>query len=58
VLRDPVIASALIGASSTTQLDENLGALDNLNFSADELTAIDEYATDSAFNLWRVSSDL
>jgi L-glyceraldehyde 3-phosphate reductase len=58
VLRDPVVASTLIGASSTAQIDENLGALKNLEFSADELSAIDEYATDSALNLWRASSDL
>jgi L-glyceraldehyde 3-phosphate reductase len=58
VLRDPVVASTLIGASSVTQLDENLGALDNLDFSDAELTAIDEYATDAGVDIWRSSSDL
>ena len=58
VLRDPVVASTLIGASSVAQLDENLGALDNLDFSTAELTAIDEYATDAGVNIWRSSSDL
>ena len=58
VLRDPVVASTLVGASSVAQLDENLGALDNLDFSNAELTAIDEYATDAGVDIWRSSSDL
>ena len=58
VLRDPVVASTLIGASSVAQLDENLGALANLDFSSAELSAIDKYATDAGIDLWRVSSDL
>jgi L-glyceraldehyde 3-phosphate reductase len=37
VLRQPAVTSALIGASKTSQIDENLGALKNLAFSADEL---------------------
>ena len=47
-----------IGASSVAQLDENLGALDNLDFTADELTEIDQYASDSGIDLWRESSDV
>ena len=58
VLRDPVVASALIGASSVAQLDENLGALANLDFSSAELAAIDKYATDADINIWRASSEL
>ena len=58
VLRDPVVASTLVGASSVAQLDENLGALKNLDFSEAELTAIDEYATDAGVDIWRSSSDL
>ena len=58
VLRDPVVASTLIGASSVAQLDENLGALANLDFSGAELAAIDKYATDADINIWRASSDL
>ena len=58
VLRDPVVASTLIGASSVAQLDENLGALNNLDFSNAELAAIDEYATDAGVDIWRSSSDL
>lgn len=41
VLRLPVITSALIGASSLRQIDENLATLDNLQFSTEELEAID-----------------
>jgi len=42
VLRHPAITSALIGASKVSQIEENLGALRNLAFSADELTTIDK----------------
>jgi L-glyceraldehyde 3-phosphate reductase len=58
VLRDPAVASTLVGASSVAQLEENLGALDNLAFTADELSEIDRYASDSGIDLWRESSDL
>jgi len=58
VLRDPAVASTLVGASSVEQLDENLGALDNLEFTADELSEIDKYASDSGIDLWRESSDV
>ena len=40
-LRKPVVTSALIGASSTQQIAENLGALKNTQFSDDELKKID-----------------
>jgi L-glyceraldehyde 3-phosphate reductase len=52
------VASTLVGASSVTQLDENLGALANLDFTADELSEIDRYASDSGIDLWRESSDV
>jgi L-glyceraldehyde 3-phosphate reductase len=58
VLRDPTVASTLVGASSVAQLDENLGALDNLDFTPEELTEIDQYASDSGIDLWRESSDV
>src|SRR5439155_1798046 len=41
LLKDKRITSVLIGASSVQQLDNNLDALNNLNFSADELAAIE-----------------
>jgi len=44
VLRLPEVTSALLGASSVIQLNENLSALDQLTFSDSELTAIDEIA--------------
>jgi L-glyceraldehyde 3-phosphate reductase len=55
-LRDPRVTSAVIGASSVTQLEQNVGALKNLEFSAEELAEIDRYATDSGINLWARSS--
>jgi L-glyceraldehyde 3-phosphate reductase len=42
VLRDPRITSAVIGVSSVRQLEENLAALDQLEFSPDELEQIDQ----------------
>jgi L-glyceraldehyde 3-phosphate reductase len=52
-LRDPRITSVVIGASSVTQLDENLDALLNLRFSADGLAEIDRYAVEGNIDLWR-----
>ena len=46
-LRDPRITSALIGASSVQQLEENLAAAQNTTFSEDELAEIDRHAVDS-----------
>ena len=57
VLRDPRVTSALVGASSVEQLDDTLGALDNLDFSGDELREIDEHAVDAGINLWESSSN-
>jgi L-glyceraldehyde 3-phosphate reductase len=56
-LRDPRVTSSLIGASSVTQLQDSLGALDNLDFSDDELAAIDRHAVEAGINLWKASSD-
>jgi L-glyceraldehyde 3-phosphate reductase len=56
-LRDPRVTSSLIGASSVAQLEDSLGALDNLDFSDDELQTIDGYAVDAGINLWKASSD-
>jgi L-glyceraldehyde 3-phosphate reductase len=55
-LRDPRVTSALIGASSVEQLEENVAALERLGFTDDELAEIDRYATDSDVNLWAGSS--
>jgi L-glyceraldehyde 3-phosphate reductase len=52
VLRDPRVTSALIGASSVEQLDDSLDALQNLEFAAPELKAIDRHAVDGGINLW------
>ena len=41
VLRKPAVTSALIGASSVKQLEDNLAALNNLKFSDDELSNIE-----------------
>jgi L-glyceraldehyde 3-phosphate reductase len=51
-LRDPRVTSALPGASSIEQFEDNIRALDNLEFSDDELAEIDRYATESDINLW------
>jgi len=53
-LRDPRITSVLIGASSVAQLEQNVAALDHLEFTADQLTAIDRYAVDGGIDLWRI----
>lgn len=41
VLRQPAVTSALVGASSVAQLEDNLGALNNLNFTGQELDSIE-----------------
>ncbi|GGJ10097.1 UNVERIFIED_ORG: L-glyceraldehyde 3-phosphate reductase [Paenarthrobacter nicotinovorans] len=46
------VTSALIGASSVKQLEDTLSAIHNLEFSTEELTAIDEFAVESDINLW------
>jgi L-glyceraldehyde 3-phosphate reductase len=56
-LRDPRVTSSLIGASSVRQLEDSLGALRGLEFSDDELAAIDRHAVDAGINLWKTSSD-
>ena len=52
-LRDPRMTSVVLGASSVTQLDENLGALRNLHFTQDELERIDGFAREGHLDLWR-----
>ncbi|RQS68983.1 L-glyceraldehyde 3-phosphate reductase [Burkholderia sp. Bp8963] len=56
VLRNGRVTSALIGASRAEQVRENVGALRNLEFSAEELAEIDRYATEGGINLWEKPS--
>lgn len=58
VLRDPRVTSALIGARTVEQLDNSLDAVNNLDFSAEELAEIDAHATDGSLDLWKVSSSI
>jgi L-glyceraldehyde 3-phosphate reductase len=57
-LRDPRMTSTLVGASSVEQLEQNVRALDRLDFEHGELAEIDRFATDSEINLWARSSDV
>jgi L-glyceraldehyde 3-phosphate reductase len=57
VLRDPRVTSALIGVSSVEQLEDNVAALERLDFDQDELGQIDRYAQDGQINIWAPSSD-
>ncbi|MGW3720445.1 aldo/keto reductase, partial [Streptomyces sp. NPDC005133] len=53
VLRDSRMTSALIGASSVQQLEENVAALAGPALSAEELKEIDTFAVDTAgTNIW------
>jgi L-glyceraldehyde 3-phosphate reductase len=56
VLRDARVTSALLGASSVEQLEQNVAALDRLEFDSGELEEIDRYAVDGGINLWEGSS--
>jgi L-glyceraldehyde 3-phosphate reductase len=57
VLRDARVTSTLIGASSVAQLEDNVAAVGNLDFTADELAAIDEHAVESGIDLWAGARD-
>ncbi len=52
VLREGGITSALIGASRPSQVEDCAGAISNLDFSADELAAIDRLADEDQFKAW------
>lgn len=58
VLRDGGITTALIGASKPSQVEDCVGAIDNLEFTANELALIDKYADEEKINLWARSSEL
>jgi L-glyceraldehyde 3-phosphate reductase len=57
VLRDPRVTTALVGASRWSQIDDSLGALDNLEFTESELVEIDKHAIEGGINLWAHSSE-
>jgi L-glyceraldehyde 3-phosphate reductase len=59
VLRDPRITSVVVGASSVHQLEDNIAAIEQLEFTSEELTAIDTVAIDDpAIDLWRDQSQI
>lgn len=58
VLRDARVTSALVGARTVEQLDNSLDAVNNLDFSTEELAEIDAHATDGSLDLWKVSSSI
>jgi L-glyceraldehyde 3-phosphate reductase len=59
VLRDPRVTSVVVGASSAQQLTDTLAAVENTEFSAAELAAIDAVAVDDPrIDLWRSQSEI
>jgi L-glyceraldehyde 3-phosphate reductase len=58
VLRDPVVTSALIGASRPEQLDENIAALQGPGFTTEELERIDALSDGIDVDLWAESAQL
>jgi L-glyceraldehyde 3-phosphate reductase len=51
--RDERVTSVLVGASSVKQLEANIAAMDNLEFSPEELNEIDNHAVEGGIDLWR-----
>ncbi|WP_367277244.1 aldo/keto reductase [Oceanispirochaeta sp.] len=56
IARQPAITTVLIGASKPEQIIENIKAFENIDFTDEELKAIDSYAVDGGVNLWAQSS--
>jgi L-glyceraldehyde 3-phosphate reductase len=56
-LRDDRVTSALVGASSVAQLEENLAAAGRTSFTEEELAEIDRNAVDAGINIWAASSE-
>jgi L-glyceraldehyde 3-phosphate reductase len=56
VLRDPRVTSALIGVSSVRQLEDNVAALERLDFDAEEMAEINRHAQEGEVNIWAESS--
>ncbi len=57
VLRGGRVTSALIGASRPEQVVECVGALQNLAFTQEELTEIDQFAAEGNVNIWAASAE-
>jgi L-glyceraldehyde 3-phosphate reductase len=57
-LRDARVTSTLVGASSAGQLEQNVAALERLDFDDDELAEIERYAEEAGLNLWAPSSEV
>jgi len=55
-LRDGRVTSALLGASSVRQLEQNVAALQRLDFDHSELEQIDRHAQEGDIDLWATSS--
>jgi L-glyceraldehyde 3-phosphate reductase len=55
-LRDARVSSALLGASSVKQLEQNVAALDERDFTTEELAEIDRHAQEGGVDLWRETS--
>jgi L-glyceraldehyde 3-phosphate reductase len=58
VLRDTRVTSTLIGASSVQQLEDNVAAVQRLDFTDDELAAIDQHAVESGVDLWASAREM
>lgn len=52
------VTTALIGASKPSQVQDCVGAIDNLEFSDEELALIDEYSSEEDINLWAQSAEI
>src|SRR4051794_17140893 len=57
-LRHERVTSALVGASSVRQLEQNVAALERLDFTDDELAEIDSHAEEGGINIWEASSEV
>jgi L-glyceraldehyde 3-phosphate reductase len=51
------VVSALVGVSRVSQLEDNVGAVKNLDFSEEEIKQIDKYANEGDINIWSTSSN-
>ena len=58
VLREGGITTALIGASKPEQVVDCAGAIQNLDFTPEELAEIDRIAAEEDINLWARSAEI